>query len=120
MKQTLFLLVGLMLVTGAALAATDGTSTTPSYCMAAAACEDGSLVSCTGTASCLATDDSCPVERGHVVCDGVTTWCPRCTCPVEGEVCYDGNDCRPDGVRPCASCLCAAQYPDPGFCICPK
>lgn len=55
-------------------------------CSAAASCNDGTIVSCTGnnsTTSCSASDRNCAVgERGHVTCDGVTTVCPT-PCPVD-------------------------------------
>ena len=54
-----------------------------SLCSAVANCESGT-VSCSSDASstsCSAVDRSCPGERGHVTCDGVTTYCPtECTC----------------------------------------
>jgi hypothetical protein len=52
-------------------------------CTATASCGDGTTVYCEGnnsTTSCSASDRNCPGERGHVTCDGVTTWCSA-TCP---------------------------------------
>jgi hypothetical protein len=55
-------------------------------CSAAASCNDGTLVNCTGnnsTTSCSGADRNCSVgERGHVTCDGVTKWCAT-PCPVD-------------------------------------
>jgi len=52
-------------------------------CSATAACGGGVTVSCnsnSGVASCSSADRSCP-ERGHVTCNGATTWCPDpCPC----------------------------------------
>lgn len=60
--------------------------TTKALCSAAASCNDGTLVSCTGnnsTTSCVGADRNCSVgERGHVTCDGVTKWCAT-PCPVD-------------------------------------
>ena len=52
-------------------------------CTATANCGDGTSVYCesnTSTTSCSSADRNCPGERGHVTCNGVTTWCPaECT-----------------------------------------
>jgi hypothetical protein len=54
-----------------------------SLCFAGASCGSYSIT-CTGnnsTTSCSAADRNCAVgQRGHVTCDGVTTWCNE-PCP---------------------------------------
>jgi hypothetical protein len=110
----------MIILAATAVAGTKTIPVTEGSCSAIADCEDGSTVACTGSTSCLVTDDGCPTTRGNVVCDGATTWCPKCTCPMDGETCYDGYDCLMDGLRPCVNCFCVAEYPYPGFCACIK
>lgn len=63
-----------------------------STCSASARCGDISYVSCSGTSTCTGVDQSCPNELGHVVCDGVTTYCPAdCNCTQDCPVCNDGD-----------------------------
>ncbi len=81
-----------------------------SLCTATAQCASGS-VSCQGNSSCTAVDRNCSTgERGHVTCDGNTTYCPTpCNfcevCAGTGD-CF--NCCRCDGfsgpwcVRECS------------------
>jgi hypothetical protein len=63
-------------------------------CFAIAFCASGS-VSCYGynsTTSCSAWDRNCSIaERGHVTCDGVTTYCPTVCSPC--ELCAARGDC---------------------------
>lgn len=57
--------------------------TEKALCVAGATC-GGYSISCSGnnsTTSCQAWDRNCGIgERGHVTCDGVTTWCNE-PCP---------------------------------------
>jgi hypothetical protein len=73
-------------------------------CTATANCGDGTTVYCesdTSTTSCSAADRNCPGERGHVTCNGVTTWCAE-ECP----------GCGPDFCGWEAEADCAANcYP---------
>jgi hypothetical protein len=76
-------------------------------CFALAVC-DGTTVSCYGwnsTTSCSAYDRNCAIgERGHVTCDGVTTYCP--TVCSQCDICNATGDCfaccRCDGGGPLA------------------
>lgn len=76
-----------------------GGSLAKALCTATAACESGTVY-CEGNASstsCSAVDRNCDFdERGHVTCDGNTTWCPtNCPCtdtPVCCR-CFRTNDC---------------------------
>jgi hypothetical protein len=55
-----------------------------------------STISCpAGTTTCGAVNRSCPSEPGHIVCDGVTTWCPACVdCNALFTQCENScNDC---------------------------
>ncbi len=70
-----------------------------SLCNVTANCWNGGTVSCSGnnsTTSCTGVDGSCPGERGHVTCDGVTTQCST-PCPGCGEIgvdwCTGADDC---------------------------
>ncbi len=87
---------------------------TKSACNATATCQTGT-VSCNGNNSCDAWDRDCPFERGHVTCDGVTTWCPTdccntgtpqqracCRCTVTGN-CWDCVFCE-YGFFPVGAC----------------
>lgn len=51
-------------------------------CTATADCGNGTSVYCesnTSVTSCSSADRNCPGEKGHVTCNGVTTWCsPDC------------------------------------------
>jgi hypothetical protein len=76
-------------------------------CTATANCESGT-VSCssdTSTSSCTAVDRDCTNnERGHVTCNGVTTWCPTpCS-----SICNDTFECcqcaKTGGCVPCCRC----------------
>jgi hypothetical protein len=71
-----------------------------SLCFAGASCGSYSIT-CTGnnsTTSCSAADRNCGAgERGHVTCDGVTTWCNE-PCPLdcgqlESECSWECNPC---------------------------
>lgn len=71
-----------------------------SLCFAGASCGSYSIT-CTGnnsTTSCSAADRNCPYERGHVTCDGVTTWCNE-PCPpdcdqLESNCAWNCNPCN--------------------------
>ena len=59
-----------------------------------AACDSGVTVSCTGRYNCAAVDRNCSIaERGHVTCDGVTTYCPT-ACGADGSSC---DECAATG-----------------------
>ena|ERR1700724_34982 len=77
-----------------------------SLCTATAQCFPGTVTcsSNTSTTSCSAADRNCPNERGHVTCDGVTTYCSAtCTC----NLC-----CQCDQTGDCvACCRCAGGGP---------
>ena len=72
-------------------------------CHAAANCASGT-VSCDGnnsTASCTGVDRNCAAgERGHVTCDGVTTWCPTTCTDCGPDFCTGRQDCI-DSCYPC-------------------
>ena len=81
-------------------------------CSSTAACGGGVTVSCnsnSSTTSCSSADRSCP-ERGHVTCNGVTTWCPDpCPCSASvscgragGSVSCSGSSCSSTN-RSCAA-----------------
>ncbi len=73
------------------------------YCQAN--CWNGSTPSCSGT-SCSAQDSNCSAGiRGHVTCNGITTFCPAC--PTGG-----GEGC------PSGYCQYVFHY-GPGCCISP-
>ena len=90
-----------------------------------ASCGGSSTVSCNGS-SCSAVDRNCSVlERGHVTCNGVTTYCAKtcdcsevCVCAVPcSEQCTSGGgfiqDCGSWGI--CAtSCYCGGECLAPG------
>jgi hypothetical protein len=112
-----------MLVASAAVAADDiGGRAPESGCNAFAVCQDGSMVTCSGSGTCTGVDAACPLRTGYVVCDGVTTSCPACRtvqlCKLEGQPCLDNADCR-DGRIVCASCWCVSPPEAIGICICP-
>ena len=68
-----------------------------SVCFAAANCGSYSIT-CSGNnsvTSCSAADRNCP-ERGHVTCDGVTTWC--------NEPCIDCDQRENDCAWNCNPC----------------
>ncbi len=70
-------------------------------CTATAACEVGT-VSCQGNNSCSGSDSHCDLggSRGYVTCDGVTTWCPNCSCGTPHCCfCEQSGDCW-------SCCLC--------------
>ena len=72
------------------------------YCEAD--CSGNTTVSCTAT-TCSAYDRNCNAERGRVVCDGSTTWCP--------------NTCGGGGGS-CTLFECRSQCSEPGcfsFCV---
>ena len=82
-------------------------------CSAQASC--GSYtISCQGnnsTTSCSATDRNCPNQRGHVTCDGVTTWCsepcPGCPsnwCTFESDCAWSCFPC--DYIYSCSQTNC--------------
>lgn len=69
-------------------------------CFAGASCGSYSIT-CTGnnsTTSCSAADRNCDIgERGHVTCDGVTTWCnePCVNCDqLEQDCAWSCNPCN--------------------------
>jgi hypothetical protein len=86
-------------------------------CAAAASCGSYSI-SCSGfnsSASCTAVDRNCGIqERGHVTCDGVTTWCnEQCIPTCEHLEYYCAQSCYPcnynfscDPVTGDDSCRC--------------
>lgn len=53
------------------------------HCTSHAQCGDGSSLTCTSTTgSCSpGVDASCPKQRGYVICNGITQWCPPCPEP---------------------------------------
>ena len=55
--------------------------TLKSFC--SADCGADPAISCTASV-CSAFNRSCSAERGHIVCDGVTTWCPSACACTEG------------------------------------
>jgi hypothetical protein len=71
-----------------------------------ALCASGT-VTCTGSGTCTAVDRACPNERGHVICDGVTTFCPT-ACPIctEGSTRLVPFGCCSDGTRQRAQQQC--------------
>jgi hypothetical protein len=94
-----------------------------SFCSATANCWNGGTVTCTSTVSggtgCTPTDGNCNVgERGHVVCNGVTTSCPT-ACPVNctalQQQCADNCGSCPIQTFVCTpyTCLCNRRS---GFC----
>lgn len=71
---------------------TGGVVYTASGCTAWASCDDGSSVHCSSSSSsgtCSYQNSNCPGTRGHVTCDGFTTWCPPC--PPDEEDCSRFN-----------------------------
>ena len=54
-----------------------------SFC--SADCGSDPDISCTASV-CSAYNRSCSAERGHIVCDGVTTWCPTACACTEGAI----------------------------------
>jgi len=78
--------------------------------MCTANCYGGGTVSCSGTGTCTAVDDNCPSEQGHVVCDGVYTWCPT-ACPGCGPDWCTGEDACSAQCDPCPYIYtCNATY----------
>ena len=84
-----------------------GAGSTKSLCSATANCETGTVTcsSNVSVTSCSAADRNCAAgERGHVTCNGTTTWCPT-VCGI-CDTCYATNDCvaccRCDGGTPAA------------------
>lgn len=98
-------------------------------CTATADCDDGSTVMCSGNSSCSASDANCPYTRGHVTCDGASTFCPACEdpCPddefcdwkgcgisdpdchdlcVEVDDCMFNRDCFGGECTPMGTCIC--------------
>jgi hypothetical protein len=75
-----------------------------SACNATAICgtfPQQTFMHCSGNSTCAAWDRDCTVgERGHVVCDGVTSQCQSCSfcdnCVDYGSTCMDC--CRCDGA----------------------
>ncbi len=91
-------------------------------CSATATCQSGT-VSCssnTSATSCSAVDRNCANgERGHVTCNGVTTWCPTaCACSqISDAVAQQCCFCEQTGD--CFSCYACANYgtfPPPWMC----
>lgn len=83
---------------GVRFAATSGQ--TKSVCSATANCASGGTVSCqdyVNPADCHAFDHDCAFnEPGHVVCNGVASWCSPCPDPCSSAV----------GPRQKACCRC--------------
>lgn len=79
-------------------------------CNATASCGSGSPVSCTGSSTCSAADRACPTQRGHVTCNGVTTWCPA-TCCADTDWC-----CRCGATSDCYAC-CKCNGGSNHFCV---
>lgn len=76
-----------------------------SACTATATCQFfGVTVSCAGNNNpgiCTSVDANCPAgEPGHVICDGVTTYCPAC-CTGAGP---QFQCCKCDEYGDCISC----------------
>jgi hypothetical protein len=78
-------------------------------CTATASCVSGTVY-CEGnnsTASCTAVDRNCASgERGHVTCDGATTWCPT-ACGCSNQYC-----CECQASEDCYSCCRCQGYGD--------
>jgi hypothetical protein len=103
----------------------------PTKSSCTASCGSGSMpVSCSGSGSCSAVDRDCGSnERGHVTCNGVTTYCSAscacgtvCTCsaPCFSTPCDSGGgyiiDCSSWGICN-SSCYCGGEclrQDDPG------
>jgi hypothetical protein len=51
-----------------------------------ATCGSDPSVSCTTSGTCTAVDRSCSAERGHVTCNGVTTYCTATCACTEGQL----------------------------------
>ena len=78
------------------VASEGGGESTMSECNATANCESGTVY-CEGENTCSAYDRFCSSERGHVTCDGVTTWCPtECSQPC-GPQCQNCETCQQTG-----------------------
>jgi hypothetical protein len=88
-----------------------------SLCTAMATCANGTTVSCSGNASatsCSGVDHNCPNEKGHVTCDGVTTYCTApcpCSCSDWLSFCQDKCSGCPYTFK-CNASTC------PGTCTC--
>jgi hypothetical protein len=87
------------------------------FCSATAHCVNGTTVSCSGTSTtstCIAADHNCPNEKGHVTCDGTTTFCTA-PCPC------NCTDYQAQCLEICGSCpftfKCTAST-CPGTCKC--
>ncbi|HEV7505468.1 MAG TPA: hypothetical protein VGS07_11190 [Thermoanaerobaculia bacterium] len=86
-----------------------------SACSATANCGGGVTIMCNGLSSCSAADRSCPSERGHVTCDGVTSQCsPACSgecppdwCTGEDACAFQCNPCN--YAYTCNATLCTSK-----------
>jgi hypothetical protein len=75
---------------------------TKASCTATAQCESGTVM-CTGNPTCTGVDRDCSIlERGHVVCGGVTTNCPTACC--NSGTAQDKACCRCDATGGCQDC----------------
>ena len=50
----------------------------------------------------MAVNANCPAEPGHVVCDGVTTFCPACC--TGGGLSVGYNCCKCELTEDCFAC----------------
>ena len=89
---------------------------TKSQCTASATCGGSAPVSCNGTTTCTAVDQSCPGERGYVRCDSAVTFCAPCDPEPPNCSEFDHGSCTYswDAESNC----CVAPPPDPET-VCP-
>lgn len=96
---------------------TGGVVYTAGGCSAWASCDDGSTVHCSSSSSsgtCSYQDSNCPGTRGHVTCDGFTTWCPRCEEEIDcSQYNYPGCSYFWNGVLGC----CDVKALDGKICL---
>lgn len=66
-------------------------------------CPSGTPVSCTSSTDCTAVERNCSVyERGHVMCNGVKTYCTPTCC--SGGTPQENACCRCDALGGCTDC----------------
>ncbi|HSS52332.1 MAG TPA: hypothetical protein VLX28_25600 [Thermoanaerobaculia bacterium] len=91
-----------------------------SLCTATANCFPGTVTcsSNTSVSSCSAADRNCNVERGHVTCDGSTTWCPTACPGCPPDWCTEDCDssCPCGGTLSCNASLCTSHCNCKHFC----
>jgi hypothetical protein len=94
----------------------------PTKSSCTASCGGSATVSCSGAGSCSAVDRNCGAnERGHVTCNGVTTYCSascacgsvcNCSAPCFSSPCDSGGgyiiDCADWGICT-TSCYCGGE-----------